>query len=215
MAGMGSEDPFIELKESHRDYKVFDGHYERIGKVDELFVDEADHPVYLGVSTGGLLETGSVLIPMDLVRINDKRKVVEVAAPRERVEEAPSLGSGEEISPETEDRVRTYYGLEPLHSPGPQPGEADVRETEDRFAFDERVDLFPGEREAAQAPFEGAPPYRERGEQSRRDREAAGREDEDKSAGLREPAEERPEAPREEERVTGETGRPRVRRLAR
>ncbi len=186
MVHMGSEDQFVELKKSHRDYKVFDGHYERIGKVDEIFVDEADHPIYLGVSMG-LLEPGSVLIPMDIVRINDKRGVVEVDTSRNKIEDAPNLGAGDEISPEIEDNVRTHYGLKPLHSPSQHPGDTHTEPTtEDPLAFDERIDLIPGEREVAQERFEGDPPYRERSEQLRRDQE---REDAEREAMEREAAE--------------------------
>ncbi len=81
MAHMGSDDQFAGLKRPHREYKVFDAHYERVGNVDEIFVDGVDHPVYLGVSTG-LLEMGRILIPMDIIRINDKRGVVEVDTSR-------------------------------------------------------------------------------------------------------------------------------------
>jgi hypothetical protein len=219
MAHMGNEDQFFELKKSHRDYKVFDGHYERIGKVDELFVDEADHPIYLGVSTG-LLDAGSVLIPMDIVRINDKRGVVEVDTSRNRIEDSPSLGAGDEISPEVEDRVRIHYGLKPLHSPSRHPGDARAPEsaTEDPLAFDERIDLIPGEREASQERFEGAPPYRERDEQIRQneEREAAQREAAERNAEPRDPAEARETGePRGEPGSRGESTSARVRRFAR
>lgn len=135
MVHMGNDDQFVELKESHKDYKVFDGHYERIGNVDEVFVDEADHPLYLGVSTG-LLEMGSVLIPMDIVRINDKRGVVEADTTRNRIENAPSLGSGDDMSPEIEDKVRIHYGLKPLYSSSQRPDDTPTREpaTDDPFA---------------------------------------------------------------------------------
>lgn len=207
MTGMASEDPFVELKSSYKDYKVFDGHYERIGKVDEIFVDEVDHPLYLGVSTGGILDSGSVLVPMDLVRINDKRQVIEVAAPRERIEEAPTLGSGDELSPDTEDRVRTFYGLDPLYSPARPPGEdLDARSADEGLAFDERVDLVPGEREASQPPLEGVPPRRER----RTAEEEAALSGREESAKDREPRESTEFGEPEPGSV-----RPRVRRLAR
>ncbi|MBA2692277.1 MAG: PRC-barrel domain-containing protein [Rubrobacter sp.] len=224
MVHMGNEDQFVELKKSHRDYKVFGGHYERIGKVDEIFVDEADHPIYLGVSMG-LLESGSVLIPMDIVRINDKRGLVEVDTSRNRIEEAPSLGAGDEISPETEDKVRIYYGLKPLHSSSQRPGDAHTQEpsADDPLAFDERIDLVPGEREAAQERFEGDPPYRERSEQLRLDqeREAAQREAMEREAAEREAAEgsanprDSAEEPRDETGNRGGSTGARVRRLSR
>lgn len=175
MDHMGSGDQFAELKSSHRDYKVFDSHYERIGKVGEIFVDDSDHPIYLGVSTG-LLEIDCILIPMEIVRINDKRSVVEVDTTHERVVNAPNIASSDEISPDIEDRVRVYYGLKPLHSPEQSFTDSRETSTKDPLAFDERIDLVPGEREAIQEPFEGPPPYIERDEQLRRDRETPQRE---------------------------------------
>ena len=47
-------------------------HYEKIGTVDDLFVDDAK---YVGVKTG-LLGTRPALIPIELVRVNDKRKLL-------------------------------------------------------------------------------------------------------------------------------------------
>jgi PRC-barrel domain len=34
------------------DYSVYDTYYEKIGKVDDLFVDENDQPRYIGVKMG-------------------------------------------------------------------------------------------------------------------------------------------------------------------
>src|SRR3712207_7329557 len=65
--------------EIYKDYTVYDQHYEKVGKVDDLFVDENDQPEYIGVKIG-FLGTKSTLIPIELVRVNDRRKLVEVAA---------------------------------------------------------------------------------------------------------------------------------------
>lgn len=219
MVHTGSEDPFVELKDHYRDYKVFDGHYERIGKVNELFVDEADNPVYLGVSTG-ILDAGSVLIPMDIVRINDKRGVVEVDTSRNRIEGAPSLVSGDEVSPEVEDKVRIYYGLRPLHSSSREHDDARMPES----GTDERVDLIPGEREADHRRFESDPPHIERGGQLRRnlergpvEQEAPERGAAERSTGLRGPTDARRgmEMPRDESGNRGEPTATRVRRFVR
>jgi PRC-barrel domain protein len=144
MDKVGGADPFAELKTSSEEYAVYDSHYERIGKVDDVFLDELDQVSYVGVKLG-LLGTNSTLIPAELVRVNDKRRLIEVAEAKETVERAPQFGKDETVSPELEDRVRTYFGLEPRHSPRaqetPHPSEPSTR-----FGPDERVDLEPGER---------------------------------------------------------------------
>ena len=50
-------------------YQIYDRHYEKVGKVEDLFVDENDVPEYIGVKTG-LFGGPSTLIPMDIVRVN-------------------------------------------------------------------------------------------------------------------------------------------------
>jgi hypothetical protein len=103
-------DRFRELEEAYRDYTVYDQHYERVGRVDELFVDEDDRPEYIGVKTG-FLGMKSTLIPMELARINDRRKLIEVAADKGTIQSGPAFGDDEEITPEHESRIYGYYGL--------------------------------------------------------------------------------------------------------
>src|ERR687898_424215 len=72
-------------------YQIYDQHYEKVGKVDDLFVDENDVPEYIGVKTS-LFGGPSTLIPMDIVRVNDLRQLVEVASDKATIEEGPSFG---------------------------------------------------------------------------------------------------------------------------
>jgi PRC-barrel domain len=111
-------DRFRELEEAYKDYTVYDQHYERIGRVDDLFVDENDQPEYIGVKTG-FLGMKSTLIPMDLARVNDRRKLIEVAADKHTVTEGPAFDDDEEITPDHEARIYGYYGLQ---HPGFQEG---------------------------------------------------------------------------------------------
>src|SRR5918994_480802 len=74
-------------------YQIYDQHYEKVGKVDDLFVDEHDVPEYIGVKTS-LFGGPSTLIPMDIVRVNDLRQLVEVASDKATIEEGPSFGYG-------------------------------------------------------------------------------------------------------------------------
>src|SRR5215207_8865936 len=107
------QDPFAGLKSSSEEYSVYDAHYERIGKVDDVFLDERDAVSYIGVKLG-FLGTNSTLVPVEIVRVNDKRRLIEIAEEAETIKHAPHFGHDETVSPELEDRVRTYFGLEPL-----------------------------------------------------------------------------------------------------
>jgi hypothetical protein len=47
-----SEERLRELEEKYEDYKVYDNQGNKIGKVDDLFVDETDREEYIGVKLG-------------------------------------------------------------------------------------------------------------------------------------------------------------------
>ena len=124
MDGEGHGDRFRELEEAYKDYTVYDQHYEKIGQVDDLFVDESDQPEYIGVKTG-FLGRKSTLIPMELARVNDRRKLIEVAADKHTITEAPTFDDDEEITPGHEARIYGYYGLEHQGSQGERGGYGD------------------------------------------------------------------------------------------
>jgi hypothetical protein len=146
------QDLFAGLKSSDEEYSVYDTHYERIGRVDDVFLDDHDVVSYIGVQMG-FFGTNSTLVPVEIVRVNDRRRLIEVAADAETIKHAPHFGQEEVISPELEDRVGTYFGLEPRL----EPREPYPPEVTDRFAPDERVDTEPGERIEAQNRLTGEP----------------------------------------------------------
>ena len=148
-------DPFAELKSDPEHYKVFDERYENVGKVDDLFVDEDDRPLYIGVKTG-LLGTRSTLVPIELVRVNDRRRVVEVAESNEQIKLAPSFENSEELTPELEDKVRNFFGLDSLRTPTDHESH-DSAEREEDLVPDGRVDLVPGERKFSEPPRASSP----------------------------------------------------------
>ena len=145
-------DPFAGLKGDAEGYKVFDERYESVGRVDDLFVDESDSPLYIGVRTG-LLGTRSTPVPVEIVRVNDKRRVVEIAESSEQIKHAPSFEENEELTPELEEKVRVYFGLrapQTFADRGPH-GPADHATGRDP-APEGRVDLIPGERKTSEPP---------------------------------------------------------------
>jgi uncharacterized protein (TIGR02271 family) len=104
-------DRFTAIEDRFAGYTVYDQHYEKIGNVDDLFVDENDQPEYIGVKMG-FLGMSSTLIPMDVVRVNDQRQLVEVAADKDYVKDGPTFDDDKEITPEFEQQVYSYYGLQ-------------------------------------------------------------------------------------------------------
>ncbi len=97
--------------ERYESYEVYDRDGDKIGKVDELFVDENDQPEYIGVKMGLLGLGGSALIPLEATRVDEERGRIEVQAEKQTVKDAPSYGDNEEITPEQERRVYEHYGL--------------------------------------------------------------------------------------------------------
>ena len=103
-------DRFTAVEDDFAGYTVLDNSGEKIGKVDDLFLDENDQPEYFGVKMG-FLGTKSTLIPADIANIDRERGFVEVSQPKQKVKDGPAFDDDSEISPEYENEVRSYYGL--------------------------------------------------------------------------------------------------------
>jgi uncharacterized protein (TIGR02271 family) len=104
-------DKFTEVEDRYAGYIVYDQHYEKIGNVDDLFVDENDSPQYIGVKMG-FLGTRTTLIPFEMARVNDARQTIKVAADKERLKNGPTFDEEREITPQFEHEVYSYYGLQ-------------------------------------------------------------------------------------------------------
>ena len=108
---MATDDRLRELEEKYEGYKVYDNRGEKIGKVDDLFVDESDREEYIGVKLG-LFGMRSTLIPMDIARVNERDRAIEVADTKDHVKDAPNFDDDEDITPDFERRIRSHFGLE-------------------------------------------------------------------------------------------------------
>lgn len=153
---VASEDRLRELEEKYENYKVYDNRGEKIGKVDDLFVDESDREEYIGVKLG-LLGMKSTLIPMEIVRVNEDDRSIEVSDTKDRVKDAPSFDDDEDITSEYEERIRSHFGLESLGASGggygaysgtSTGGETTDRESKESRDYEDRssVDTEYGER---------------------------------------------------------------------
>jgi uncharacterized protein (TIGR02271 family) len=91
-------------------YEVYDNRGEKIGKVDDLFINENDQPEYIGVKMG-FLGTKSTLIPREMVRVDEATERMTVSADKETLKGGPAFDDHQEITPESETQVHSYYGL--------------------------------------------------------------------------------------------------------
>lgn len=114
---MVSSERLEELGEKYQGYKVYDVTGEKIGKVDDLFVDEsANREEYIGVKMGLFGLSGTSLIPMELVRVDEQDRIIEVAESKDRINDAPRFNGNDEITSPFEDRIRRHFGLESLEA---------------------------------------------------------------------------------------------------
>jgi uncharacterized protein (TIGR02271 family) len=104
-------DKFTDVEDRYAGYTVYDQHYEKIGNVDDLFLDESDQPEYLGVKMG-FLGTRTTLIPFQMARVNDAQQTIKVAADKETLKNGPTFDDEREITPQFENEVYSYYGLQ-------------------------------------------------------------------------------------------------------
>jgi len=109
---VASDERLRELEEKYEDFTVYDNAGEKIGKVDELFVDEDDREEYLGVKMGLFGLSGTTLVPMEISRVDEQGRRIEVAETKEHVKDAPTYNDDDEVDSGFEDRIRRHFGLE-------------------------------------------------------------------------------------------------------
>ena len=118
---MHTDNRLKELEERYEGYEVYDNAGEKIGKVDDLFIDEADREEYIGVKMGLFGLMGKTLIPMELAHADEQQRRIEVAASKDQVKNAPHYNDDDDIDQEFEARIREHFGLE-SQEPSPERG---------------------------------------------------------------------------------------------
>ncbi len=104
-------DRFTALEDRFAGYEVYDSSGEKIGKVDDLFVDEQDNPEYIGVKMG-FLGMSSTLIPMEICTVDEGGQRINVATDKETAKNGPTFDDDRDITPDFENQVYSYYGLQ-------------------------------------------------------------------------------------------------------
>ena len=111
----GRSDRFTAVEDQYAGYTVYDPDGDKIGKVDDLFLDEYDQPEYLGVKMG-FLGTKSTLIPWEMVEVREADSSLIISADDGHVKNGPTFDDDREITPEFESEVYSYYGLQQTSS---------------------------------------------------------------------------------------------------
>jgi len=155
---VASEERLRELEDKYEGYTVYDNRGAKIGKVDDVFIDEADREEYIGVKMG-FLGRKSTLIPMDIVRVNEADKALEVSESKDHVKDAPSFDDDEDITPEYEDRIRSHFGLESptatSHDRGSYGASTADEEREGATDYSDQVERTDRESSAVDTEFSG------------------------------------------------------------
>jgi sporulation protein YlmC with PRC-barrel domain len=73
------EERLRELEEKYEGYEVYDSTGEKIGKVDDIFVNETDREEYIGVKMGLFGLSGTTLIPTEITRLDERERAIEVS----------------------------------------------------------------------------------------------------------------------------------------
>jgi hypothetical protein len=101
---------------------VVDRDGERIGTLDDLYLDERDEPAW-GTVRAGFLGLRSSLVPLsDMRPVGDE---LEVPYDRQRVKDAPAVEPSEQVDDEDADRLRQHYGLADRAAPASPDAETD------------------------------------------------------------------------------------------
>jgi uncharacterized protein (TIGR02271 family) len=88
-------------------YDVIDSAGNKIGSVDGVWVDDA---------TGALefvgAKTGWHIVPVENAQIDDANRTISVPFGQDQIKDAPSFGADDELSPDDENEIYRYYGMD-------------------------------------------------------------------------------------------------------
>jgi uncharacterized protein (TIGR02271 family) len=96
--------------EQYIDHQVVDQTGNKIGKLQCLWLDSQGEPTFLGIQTGWLFGKTHV-VPANRADVNASAQTIRLPYTLEKIKEAPSYDAGIELDPQTEQHVRSFYGV--------------------------------------------------------------------------------------------------------
>jgi DNA-binding PadR family transcriptional regulator len=91
-------------------YTVCDRTGQKIGEVEEIFLDHERRPEYIGVKSGSL-EHGPTFVPIDMAQVYEQRRLVKIPASQEGIRNALSPADGSKTMPAGEQQMRGFFGV--------------------------------------------------------------------------------------------------------
>jgi uncharacterized protein (TIGR02271 family) len=100
-----------------RGQPVFDSQHEKIGKVEEIYLDDAtQQPEWIGIGTGGVFGAKHHLVPVQGAMFEQDGIMVRYS--KDQVKKTPDI-SGDEITRDQERKLYSAYGLQYTERPSP------------------------------------------------------------------------------------------------
>lgn len=93
------------------DYKVVDPANDKIGTVDAVWEDHTGQPTYLAIRTGWLGLGKAHVIPAHRAEVSERSRTIRVPYTADFVKAAPTFDSAEDITEESETRLRHYFDV--------------------------------------------------------------------------------------------------------
>jgi len=100
-------------------YEVDDSTGNKIGDVDGAWVDDATGKLeFIAVRTGWLFGKDH-LIPIEQAQIDDQNRTIQVPYSGDQIKNGPSFDPSDELSPDDEEQIYSYYGVQRSTSTSP------------------------------------------------------------------------------------------------
>lgn len=113
---------------------------DRIGEINQVYVDEqTDHPTWVSVRLG-LLSGAEVLVPLEDAEWDERS--LHVAVDRKVAREAPRKEMDEPLTLEEQDRLYTHYGIPAVQHPRSELGLMQVDQDEICYSIRDDVQEF-------------------------------------------------------------------------
>jgi hypothetical protein len=144
--------------EGYEGFRVYDLHHAKVGKVSDAFSEGEGRPTeYIGLKMG-FFGSKSALIPAEAVRVNEERRLLQVAMDKEDIKAGPAYDDPKEVTPRFENSVLAYYEVDRL-GPVEEDLGPDVMSHEDESrevrGSGERIKSFDEERREPSEVFDG------------------------------------------------------------
>jgi hypothetical protein len=133
--------PDIETALRWRGRTVVDRDGEKIGRFDELYLDQQDRAAWAAVNTG-LFGMRQTFVPLSGAEPADD--ALRVPYDKDHVKAAPNVDPDEQLAPEEEERLYRHYGVQEAPEP-----EADAGATGDAAEADRPADRGADETDTA------------------------------------------------------------------